>query len=221
MKIIDIMILAGVALCVFRGGNRGFWLTLARLFGAFAATALAWFLHPALKAWIRNEPNLVTGFQKALIGPFMASVSPEGAQGVLVKLADVLNRSALPGFMKKMLLTSGDPSAGSLVALNEVTLTLVSFITLLVVLTVVIQTAALILDRFFKLPVLNLLNRLSGMIIGFTEGIFLVWVILALLTPVIAFRPNGMLAEAIRGSQMADWLYQHNLLLTLIDFTLK
>lgn len=221
MKIIDILIVATVLFCAFRGGRRGLWLTLARLFGVFGAAAIAWFLHPAVKAWLKDEPQLMTGLQKSLVGPFMASVSPQGTQGVLVKLAEVLNQSQLPGFIKKMLLTSGDAPAGVLVTLNETTLSLVSFVALLLAAMVIIQGAVLILDRFFKLPVLSLLNRSTGMVLGFSEGVFLLWMTLAVLTPIIAFRPDGMLAKVIRTSRLADWLYQNNLLLTLIDFTFK
>lgn len=218
---IDIIVIAIIAFCAFRGTRRGFWLTLARLFGVFAATAAAWLLHPALKSWLKNEPALVTGLQKALIGPFMDSVSPTGAQEMLIKLADVLNRSELPTFIKKLLLTSGDPSLGALVTLNEATLSFISFIALLLGITLIIQGAALVLDRFFKLPGLSFLNRSAGALMGASEGVFLIWIALTVLTPVIAFRPNGFLAVAILGSQLTAWLYQHNYLLTLIDFTLK
>ncbi len=221
MKIMDIIILALVLFCAVRGGARGFWLTAARLFGILAAAAGAWFLHPALKAWLRNEPGLITGFQKTLLGPFLNHVSPEGTQSVLVRLADVLNQSKLPGFIKKILLTSGDSPNGILVTLNETTLSLLSFIALLVGMILVIQVMSLVLDRFFKLPGLSLLNRGLGTVLGGAEGIFLTGVILAILTPWIAFRPEGFLAKSVAGSPVAGWLYQHNYLLTLIDFTFK
>ena len=221
MKIVDLIVIAVIVLCALRGGRRGFWLTAARLFGVIAAVAATWTLHPALKAWLRGEPQLVTGFQKKMLGPFLETVSPEGTLNALAKLADVLNRSELPIFIKRILLTQGEPVAGVLVTLNETALSLMSFILLLVGSVIMIQVASLLLDRLFKLPGLGLLNRGVGVCIGCTEGIVMVWVILAVLTPWIAFRPDGILAGSIRASQLTAWLYQHNFLLSLIDFKFR
>lgn len=213
----DLALIGVILFFAFRGGNRGFWLTTARMFGVVAALVMTWTLHPALKSWLRGEPKLVTGFQQKLLGPFLETVSPKDAQGVLAQLADVLNSSELPRLVKKMLLTSGDPSAGVMVTLNETTLSFLSFAALLVVSILVIQTGSFILDRLFKLPGLSLLNRLAGAALGMSEGIVMIWVALTVLTPWIGFRPEGALAAAIRNSQLTAWLYQHNYLLMLID----
>lgn len=221
MKIIDISVTALIVLCAFRGTRRGLWLTLARLFGVFAAAGTAWLLHPAFKSWLKDEPVIATELQKALLGPFIESVSPTGAQEVLIKLADALHRSELPLIIKKMLLSGGDPTTGALVTLNETVFSFISFITLLLGITLIVQAAALILDRFSKLPGLSFLNRAAGAALGAAEGVLLVWIALTALTPVIAFRPKGFLAGLILDSQLTAWLYQNNFLLKLIDFTLK
>lgn len=221
MKIIDSVILGIILLCSGRGGYYGFWLTGARLLGTLMAAGASWFLQPALKAWLKEEPQLITGFQKSLLGPFLEEVSPEGAQGVLLKLADVLDHSNLPGFIKKMLIQSGNPSEGVMASINETTLTLISYIVLLLGTILIIQILAVILDRFFKLTGLSFLNRAGGVVAGASEGLFLTWVLLSVLTPWISFRPEGFMAEAVRGGSVSNWLYQHNYLLTIIDFTLK
>lgn len=220
MNIIDAVVLSLILFSSFRGGSRGLWLTLARLFGVLAAAAFSWYMHPAFKAWLRDEPGLVTGLQKTLLGPFLETVSPDGAQDALTKLVDVLNSSELPRFIKNMLLTS-ETSPGVMVTLNETTLSLLSFIALLLVTYLVIQVAALILDRFFKLPGLSLLNRAAGVALGAAEGVFLVWIALSVMTPWIAFRPDAYLAGAVRSNGLTGWLYEHNFLLSLVDFTLK
>lgn len=217
MKIIDLAVMGVMLYFAVRGGGRGFWLTTARIFGVFAALFATWTLHPALKAWLRGEPELINGFQEKLLSPFIQTISPKETQGVIAQLADVLNRSDLPGLIKNMLLTSGDPSKGVMVTLNETTLSLLSFALLLAGSMLIIQMGALILDKLFKLPGLSLLNRCAGMCLGAAEGIVMIWVTLAVLTPWIAFRPHGALAGAIRTGQLSSWLYQHNHLLALID----
>lgn len=221
MKMIDLIAVALILLCAVRGGYRGFWLTMARIFGVLAAALISWSLHPTLKAWLRNEPELITGFQKKLLGPFLEALPADSAQGLLLKLADVLNSSEFPVFIKHMILASEPSPEGTLVTLNETTLSLLSFIILLAGTILIIQVGTLLLDRVFKLPGLGLLNRSVGTALGMLEGIGLVWIALAVLTPWIAFRPEGLLAKAIRDSQVTGWLYQHNYLLGLIDFTLK
>lgn len=221
MKIIDLVVIGAMVFFAARGSARGFWLSTARMFGVAAALFMTWTLHPVLKSWLRGEPQLLTGFQEKVLGPFLATAALKETQGAISQLAEVLNRSELPGLIKKMLLTSGDPSTGAMVTLNETTLSLISFATLLMVSMLIIQTGFLILDRLFKLPGLSLVNRLAGMLLGLSEGIILVWVTLTVLTPWIAFKPEGALSGAIRSNQLTGWFYQHNVLLALIDLKFK
>lgn len=219
MKIIDIVLLVCVGLCALRGGSRGFWLTALRLFGVLGAVALAWTLHPALKAWLSGDGGQLNSLADSLLGPFVATLQQQNPQGALLQLADILNRSQLPEFVKGMLLDTAVPGSAGLVTLNGTALSLMSFIALLLIATVAIQGAALFLDKFFKLPGLNLLNRSVGLMLGALEGVLLIWVVLAVLTPWVAFRPQGAAAELLAGGEFSSWLYQHNYLLSLIDFT--
>ncbi len=215
----DIVLIGFILLCGIRGGSRGFWLTVLRIFGFAGAVFLTWTLHPAVKAWLGGEEGKLDGLRDSLLGPFIDSLPAEGPQGALLQLADVLGRSGLPDFLKGMLLRSAAPGSGGIVALNDTALSLLSFIGLLLAATLAIQGAALLLDRFFRLPGLNLLNRTVGMALGAGEGLLLVWVLLAVLTPWVAFRPEGGAAALVGSGELTAWLYQHNYLLKLINFT--
>lgn len=215
---IDIVLIGFILLCGVRGGSRGFWLTLLRIFGFAGAVFLTWTLHPAVKAWLGGEEGQLNGLRDSILGPFIDSLPAAGPQGALLQLADILSRSQLPEFLKGLLLGTAAPGSAGVAVLNDTALSLLSFIGLLLAATLAIQGAALLLDRFFRLPGLNLLNRAVGMVLGAGEGLLMVWVLLAVLTPWVAFRPEGSAAVLVGSGELSEWLYQHNILLKLINF---
>ncbi|MGO3168775.1 CvpA family protein, partial [Senegalia sp. (in: firmicutes)] len=76
-------------------------------------------------------------------------------------------------------------------------------------LSIVIRT----IDSFFKLPILNTLNKFSGLIFGIIKGFLIVFIIYALLTPVIALDGQGLIASKTMESMLGKYFYRPGFLI--------
>lgn len=218
MNITDILVVAIIGLCAARGASRGFWLTALRLAGGLGAVAFTWVAQPGFKMWLTGEGKPLEAFQQSMLEPLLSAVPSEFPQEKLLQLANLLDRSEIPGFLKKMMLTTVDTTSGSMVSISDAAMTLICYVVLLLISTVVIQGVGLFIDSVFKLPGLSILNRGVGTVVGVTEGVILVWVLMALLTPWVAFRPDGVISQAVGASTIGSWMFHNNVLLALIKF---
>ena len=72
------------------------------------------------------------------------------------------------------------------------------------ILTIIIKS----IDSVFKLPILNTVNKFAGLIFGLLKGVLIVFIIYALLTPVIALNQQSFIANATRDSALAEYFYR-------------
>lgn len=72
-------------------------------------------------------------------------------------------------------------------------------------------------DRVFKLPILKTLNKFAGLIFGFLKGVLVVFIIYALLTPVIMLNPESLIAVNTGNSLLAEYFYKPEFLLNLLE----
>ncbi len=80
---------------------------------------------------------------------------------------------------------------------------------------------ALILLKFIaeaigKLPIIKQFNKAGGFIYGAIRGLFVIYVILAIMFFVMSVNNSGNIANAINTSIVSKYLYSHNIILDII-----
>ncbi len=63
------------------------------------------------------------------------------------------------------------------------------------------------------LPILHGLNKTAGLVLGFAEGIVLVWLFFVAITVCASTQTGGQLLKMTAQSSVLSWLYRNNLLL--------
>lgn len=63
------------------------------------------------------------------------------------------------------------------------------------------------------LPILHGLNKTAGLILGFAEGVVLVWIFFVIITVCASTSVGGQLLKMTAQSSILSWLYRNNLLL--------
>ena len=63
------------------------------------------------------------------------------------------------------------------------------------------------------LPILHGLNKTAGLVLGFAEGVVLVWIFFLVITVCASTRAGGQLLKMTAQSSILSWLYRNNLLL--------
>ena len=71
------------------------------------------------------------------------------------------------------------------------------------------------MNIFAKLPIISLVNRLGGAIVGGLKGIILLYIIflIILLVPDLG---GGKVSEAINSSQIANKFYSENIIIDIL-----
>ena len=73
------------------------------------------------------------------------------------------------------------------------------------------------LDGIFSLPVLSLLNRVGGAVLGIVQGVFLIWICFLIIT---LFWDAAWAQEAtalIKENEITCFLYENNILLDFMS----
>ena len=74
------------------------------------------------------------------------------------------------------------------------------------------------LDILSKLPIINELNKITGLFLGFIRGVFVVWILFIIITAFGEMEWGNTVMNMIKESRLLNQLYQKNLLLKLAKF---
>ena len=218
MNPVDLILTGIVLFSLFRGYQRGLILTVASLVSYIAAwwaavqysgRAAQWLLEtPAiyrpLYGWLRElleKRSSADGFghlvEETLQETWFAIPLPQVAHGWLPPPEST---EALIQGTEEWLLNQ------AAAALTQVVVSFIAFVLVFLVVKYLVYAASLVVHGFFQLPLLSTLNRLGGIGAGLIRGILIVWVLLILVTPLVAADPQGLLATGLRESVLLEKL---------------
>lgn len=86
------------------------------------------------------------------------------------------------------------------------------FVGLIIVISILVNLAIILLNIFAKLPVINMFNRGGGAIIGFIEGLVIVWIACIVITAFSTTEWGQKLFEEINNNVLLDMIYSNNYL---------
>ena len=172
--ILDLVLIAIVAVCVFFGAKRGLFRTLADLAAYLVALIGA--------SWLAN---VFTAQVMELLRPVLES---QVSQSITDYLTALTENSGYSGILKGLLdtLTAGDTIDDiANVAVDVLADTVLHnmaymllFVVAFVLLVVVLKLVIRIVDSALKLPVLHQMNTLGGVLAGALKGVLLVLLVL-------------------------------------------
>ena len=102
---------------------------------------------------------------------------------------------------------------------DGITQVLVSILCIIVIYLVVQLILSLImgiLDGMMKLPGLHMVNKLTGGVLGGIKGVFIIWVIFAVVLLFASMEFFQTVNDAIQGTFVAQYFYNNNWLMKLI-----
>lgn len=100
--------------------------------------------------------------------------------------------------------------------LSEVILRILSFLLSFVLAVILIQIILKVIDVMAEIPVLSLLNRIGGAAAGLVRALLWIWVFFAILTVFGNTGWGSACLKEISGTPLLDYLYTHNLILSVI-----
>ena len=235
MNIVDFVILGVLGISVLFGLYKGFINSILGLVGVFAALVIAYSAYPQLAKTLQADDSLIRTLAHysdaaSRVGDLdlartpVANISPQ-------VLNDIMSRAALPepfdSFVRENIAKLAFSSTGGGTVsdyLNQtiiaVSLNILCFLLCFAVAYAVITLLAHLLHYVFRMPVLKHFDLLLGAVFGGIRGVFLVFVLFALVPILITVSPITEVAELVEQSRFAGVFAQNSLIQSIMQGTL-
>ena len=226
MNIIDILILAVLAVSVIYGMHRGFISGVLSVAALIGAAALSFAMSPQLAAWLKGNQTLVqtlmyytdAGSRVSSLDLSLMSVS----QVTDSALAQILASANLPAaFENEFIAAIGAASGGMTISellsqtIVSVSISILSFLICFLLSYAVATFVIHLVCYVFELPVLRHLDALIGGVFGLVRGVLLLFILFALVPIVLAIAPVPQIEEMIAASRMAP-MFDSQLILSIL-----
>lgn len=203
--IIDLVIVAIIALCTFIGYKQGLIKVAVKLVATIIAIILALILYKPISALIIDNTGIDEQIQTSITNKLIPEDSSSSDEALI-------NTESLPD----LIISHSENTVSSISEVISIKLIeLVVIVILYVAIKIILKFITLLADFIAKLPVLNQINKLGGTIYGVLKGLILVFAIFAVIS-LVAPLIGGNFMENINQSYVGSFMYNNNLLLKII-----
>lgn len=209
--IVDLVIIAIIALCVIIGYVRGLTGSLIKILSFVLSLIIAFVLFVPVSNLVINNTELDENLEKSIREIILKEDSNQ---------EDEQMPSAITDYINEKVEEAADQAKENIVnnAARDVSVTIVkagTWIALFIIARVLMIFLKLITSLIAKLPVIKQCDKLGGIIYGLIEGLIITYVALALIS-FIAPMTKGTISESIKQSHLGSQMYNNNLILKII-----
>lgn len=95
-------------------------------------------------------------------------------------------------------------------------LNVVAFLVSVIMVQLVLWVVLTLLNILAHFPVISIVNRFAGLLLGLLQALFLIWVFFLILSMISATDTGLRLMAMVESSALLHWLYESNLFLQLV-----
>ena len=117
------------------------------------------------------------------------------------------------GYMEQ---TANVMAAGAAETITTLIINIIAFIVVVIFSKLLMVILANVLDLFTRIQVIIQINRLGGLVVGFAIGVVCVYLILAVILACTPMLVDTLVLEQIENSVLALWMYENNVLVSLM-----
>jgi uncharacterized membrane protein required for colicin V production len=240
--LIIVLVIGGSALW---GYKSGFFSSAFRIVSMVASIFIAYSIYPVvsnilkgsfINASIKN--SVVKMLQGIMNGPEFQGAAKQAQGNAANQLVDRLSNSLpIPSGLKSTLAEKAAnitpdqiPGASQTIeaaknaAINSVStvftgliIDVISIIVVIILVRVILFVIEKLLNGVFKLPVLKGINQSAGLILGFAEGVLIVFVAAALISLFNVGSLMNSLNDSLQHSLLGSIFYDHNFILRFLN----
>nr|WP_312576682.1 CvpA family protein [Sedimentibacter sp.] len=226
MNFIDIIIIIFIGLACIEGYKRGFIKTLFDTIGiivAFFASKELYYIveefllkHTKLFAKIHDFFEIkASGFTEILHN---SSNDIANAFRESLNLPIELQHMISNIFSNSTSTTNVDTLSVFVDNISIIVIRSISFLITFLVIYILLILASNFINIMFKLPVLNLTNKLFGAITGALKAIIILYIAFALCSPIVGFVQDNTLVDGILKSESSKIFYDNNIILNYLSY---
>lgn len=233
MNWLIVLILAIPVVCLFNGIQRGMVRAAFSIFSVIVTLMLGGILTPFVSGFLKDKIPVYDIIQEKCEESLTKTLETELNQQTNREEQNLfISELPLPGELKEALIRNNNvegynrmlaESFGEYLShsIARLTIGIISLILTFIIINIVMMFLCGILDGIFSLPVLSLINRAGGALLGVVQGIFIIWIIYLVIT---LFWDTPWAKEATRmigQNDITEYLYQNNILLKLLSGIVK
>lgn len=209
--ILDIILVAIVALNIFICYKKGLVKLAVGLIAVAAAIILALILYKPVSNLIIENTEIDENIEQAIINNFSGDTQ-ENEEVRYVSVLDYLQKYVDDAVNKTQ--TEIVTQTAGMMAVKIINV--VVLIGIFIIVRAVLVLLTFISDIITSLPILKQFNEVGGILYGVIKSLLIVYVILAIAFFIVYVTGNTTVADAISGSFVTKFFYEHNLILKLI-----
>ena len=219
--IIDIIIIAVIALCTFLGYKKGLIKLAVGILGFFLAIIIALVLYTPISNFIINNTSVKDNIKNAISDTVKSYViKEENAEGEEKQQESKVMVTYIDGIVAKQkeMIVTGEKELIDTVSDNVA----VNIIRIGVALAVFIISKLILIfinvfaDLIGKLPIIKQFNKVGGTIYGIIQGILIVYIVFAIISLIAPMLNNTDFLEQINKSLIGNMVYNNNIILKLL-----
>ncbi len=211
--IIDIIIVAIIALCLFLGYKRGLTGSLLKILSFVLAIVIAFILFKPVSNLVINHTNWDDSLKES-IKQFITekTATPEAKSELPQVIVDYIDETMAESIneAKEVAIDNTAQSVTNLIVNAGV------WIAVFIIARILLIFIKFITALIAKLPVIKQFDKLGGIIYGILEAFVILYLLLAIISFIAPTLNNSGFIDAINKSFIGSMLYNNNLLLKIL-----
>lgn len=208
--VLDIIIISILVLNIILGYRKGLIKVAFNLCAFFVAIIITWILYAPITNLVLNNTQIDDNIKNTII-----------EKGFIKAEQQENEDNSVNGYIQKYVTTPATDKANEAIEsiATEVSQKVVA-ICVAIGLFILVRIGLLLLrflsDIIANLPIIKQCNKLGGIVYGIIVGLFIIYILLAILFFVMSINDSGMVAEMINSSIISKYLYSNNIILNII-----
>ena len=210
MILVDLIIIAIMALCIFLGYKRGLIGVAFKIVSFLIALVVTFVLYIPVSNFVINNTTIDDNIKNAIIEKLAdeETVESKDENGMPDMVNDYINQY-----------TTEVKNVGMEVVAQNISVILVKLavgLVLFLVVRIALIFVKAIISLVEKIPVIKQFNKAGGTIYGILEGLLIIYVVLTIISVISPMIDNTGVLAAINNSYIGSFMYNHNILLEII-----
>lgn len=210
-----VIVLIIIILNALTGLKVGLTKILFSLFSFIIAMAISVWISPVVNNMLKNNEKFYEKTKQK-----MEAILFEGLENT-DGIDELIGELPLPKSIKESLIknkSQKETNAKSYIAahVTDIALKAMSFIISFVVVFIGLWVISIALNIISKLPILNQINKLAGLLVGGLQGLVVVWIIFTIVTMFSGTELGSTAFKQIESSSILSFLYDKNILTNVV-----
>lgn len=198
--IIDLIMIAIIALSVFLGYRKGLISLMIQLCAFIIAIVITLLIYKPIANLIIDNTELDENIQNAILQKANETVD-EATDTVDIKIVENQAEQIKTGML---------PETAKNLAINIIDIGVI--IILYLIIRIILKIITLIANLVAEIPILKQVNKVGGIIYGLIRGLLIIYVALLLIGFVDQINPENTISENVNKSFVTKAMYNNNVL---------